>query len=134
MMRLIVASAVVLALGTATLAYADPGQSPNCGDHIHVKGHVRDAQGGGVSGATPHYGESLTGGGAAAGKDLPFLQGLPSGCLCNARMQPTGGDGAFDLKIEVKRDPQCTSAVDRVTVDKTKLYWMKPGVTIVPAP
>lgn len=135
MLRLLGAG-VVLAFGAVTLAWADPGQSANCGDHIHVKGHVRDAQGGGVAGASPHYGEGPigAGGGASAGKDLPFLQGLPSGCLCNARMQPTAGDGAFDLKIEVRRDPQCTSAVDRITVDKSKLYWFKQGVTIVPAP
>ncbi|HEV8585262.1 MAG TPA: hypothetical protein VGT02_09870 [Methylomirabilota bacterium] len=135
MLRLIGAGGLVLAFGVVTLAWADPGQSANCGDHIHVKGHVRDAQGGGVSGATPFYGEGpIAGGGASAGKDLPFLVGMPSGCLCNFRQQPTAGDGSFDLKIEVSPDPRCTSAVDRVTVDKTKLYWRKQGVTIVPAP
>jgi hypothetical protein len=127
-------SASALVFGLSTLAFADPGQSASCGDHIHVKGHVRDQSGGGVSGATPHWGESASGGGAAAGKDLPFLQGLPSGCFCRGLMQATGGDGSYDLKIEIAADPRCTSAVDRVTVDKTKLYWRKQGMTIVPAP
>jgi hypothetical protein len=104
-----------------------------CGDHIHVKGHVRDQSGGGVSGAAPAWGE---GSGMATGRrqDLPFLQGLPNGCVCDTRMAPTGGDGSYDLKIEVASDPRCTSAVDRITVDKTKLFWRKQGMTIVPAP
>ncbi len=133
MLRLIATGAGLLALGLAPLVSADPAQSANCGDHIHVKGHVRDAQGGGVAGAMPHWGDA-TGSGAAASRDLPFLQGLPNGCICHARMSATGGDGAFELKIEVSQDPRCTSAVDRITVDRTKLYFRKQGVTIVPAP
>jgi hypothetical protein len=69
-----------------------------------------------------------------ASRDLPFLQGLPQGCVCNWRHIRTGGDGSYDLKIEISQEARCLSAVDRVTVDKNRLYFQKTGVTIVPAP
>ena len=128
--------ALVFALGAGAPAWADPGQSSGCGDHIHVKGHVRTSDGQGVSNATVAW----DGGGADAkagmstGKELPFLQGLPQGCVCNFRLVRTGGDGSYDLKIEISQEARCLSAVDRVTVDKNRLYFHKTGVTIVPAP
>jgi len=131
--------ALVFALGAGAPVWADPGQSSRCGDHIHVKGHVRTSDGQGVSGADPSWdggGAASKGGGAgmSTGKELPFLQGLPQGCVCNFGMVKTGGDGSYNLKIEIEPDARCLSAVDRVQVDKNRLYWHKTGVTIVPAP
>ena len=138
-MRRVLLLALVLAVGAGAPAWADPGQSSACGDHIHVKGHVRTSDGQGVSGADPSWDGgggpgAKGGGGMAASRDLPFLQGLPQGCVCNFRLVRTGGDGSYDLKIEIAPDARCLSAVDRITVDKNRLYWHKTGVTIVPAP
>lgn len=132
--------ALVFTVGAGAPVWADPGQSSGCGDHIHVKGHVRTSGGQGVSGAEPSW-DGVGPGGAAkafaagpASRDLPFLQGLPQGCVCDFRYVRTGGDGSYDLKIEIMSDARCLSAVDRVTVDKNRLYFHKTGVTIVPAP
>jgi hypothetical protein len=136
--RVVLAALLVLGLGTPALA--DPQTSSTCGDHIHVKGTVRTADGKPISGAAAVAagpGSATGAAGGAMGRDqaAAFLQGLPSGCVCNiAGNWRTASDGTYDLKIEVAKNPVCLAALDRVTVDRTKLFFSHPNFAISPAP
>lgn len=123
-----------LLVGAPLWVWADPEPNAQC-DHIHVRGHVRTPDGKGVDGAELVWGDGPTATGAARGRGLPaFVQGVPSDCDCGTPHIKTGADGSYELKIRIGPGPQCTSAVDRITIDKSKMFWNKPGVTITPAP
>lgn len=132
---------VGLVLGIAAAASADPEPPNSQCDHVHVKGFVRTQDGQGVANAELDMGPpGLDAAGRATGMatgkgQLPgFVQGVPDGCDCGTPRIRTNADGSYDLKIRIGPDARCTSAVDRLTVDKSKMYWRRPGVSITPAP
>ncbi len=121
-------------IGTTVVASADPEPANSQCDHIHVKGHVRTQSGQGVGDAALEVPGGGPGGGGVSRDLPPFVQGVPARCDCGTPHIRTAPDGSYELKIRVGPDAQCTSAIDRITIDKSKMFWKKPGVSITPAP